>query len=65
MAASSQERPAALEELLRELGARAREDLRRRAAAGDRTARRALEDLGEAPPAPRHWSDGEDEEECR
>jgi hypothetical protein len=46
---------------LRALAARAREDLRRRAAAGDRRARRDLVEIGEPLPAVRHWADRDDD----
>jgi hypothetical protein len=49
-----------VEERLRTLGESARQELRRAARRGDRAARRALEDLGELPPAPRSWVDTDD-----
>jgi hypothetical protein len=50
------------QERLHTLGEAAREQLRRAAAAGDRAARRALQDLGEALPPIRHWSERDDGE---
>jgi hypothetical protein len=47
---------------LRELAEAERERLRRAASSGDRKARRALEDLGETPPALRHWSEDDEGE---
>lgn len=53
----------ALLDRLRRLAEAERDRLRRAAREGDGDARRALEELGELPPAPPHWADVDREDE--
>ncbi len=62
MAASRSDAQGGTAERLRTLAEAARQQLREAAARGDRAARRALQDLGEAPPAPRHWADDDQDD---